>query len=349
MNVEKKIIGNLNKCYSIAPLFYQGKNHILVAAEKHDRCIMFDYLGNEEETVWTEPGGVMSMQQLPETDGQFLATSKFFSPNDSAEARILIVTPIKRNVWEKKVLIELPFIHRFGILESHGNHFLIACTIKSEHKFKDDWSKPGKVYACLLPKDLSGYNVNHQIHMEVIKENMLKNHGFTTVCENGEISAIISSENGIFMFTPPEEQNKQWGIRKLLDQPGSDAVLVDMDGDGEKELTVISPFHGDKISIYKNINGEFEKVYEYEKPAEFSHSIYGGVICDKPSVVIGHREGNRDLLIFTWDASKKEFRSDILDHGCGSANVYKYNYNGLDYLISANRENNEIALYKLTL
>ena len=87
IDMKKKVLANLEKCYSIAPLHYKGAEHILVAAEKTDRCILFDIDGNEEETVWEGPGGVMTMVQVPGTDGQFLATHKFYSPNDSKEAR----------------------------------------------------------------------------------------------------------------------------------------------------------------------------------------------------------------------------------------------------------------------
>ena len=46
--MNKKVLANLEKCYSIAPLHYKNTDHILVAAEKTDRCILFDINGKEE-------------------------------------------------------------------------------------------------------------------------------------------------------------------------------------------------------------------------------------------------------------------------------------------------------------
>ena len=63
MKVSKKVISNLTKCYSIAPLTYQGKRHILVAAEKQDPCYLFDLEGNREVMVffWQRTNSTLRM------------------------------------------------------------------------------------------------------------------------------------------------------------------------------------------------------------------------------------------------------------------------------------------------
>lgn len=342
MKVEKKVIGNLTKCYSIAPLNYAGKNHILVAAEKQDACLLYDLEGNLEDTVWTEPGGVMTMVQVPGSDGQFLATHRFFSPNDSKEAKIVIAAPRAKGDWEIRTLVDLPFVHRFDVLERNGVRYLIACALKSGHEYKDDWSMPGKVYAAVLPENLDGFDADHQLELKVIKEDMLKNHGYYRAVEDGVTTALISAEQGVFQFVPPAAADGDWEIRQLIDQPTSDAVLVDLDGDGERELIAISRFHGDTIIIYKKDGDGYKPVYEYAQ-AEFAHAIYGGEFCGKNAVVIGHRKGTRDLLMFTWNGESYEVQK--LDEDCGPANVYRYTYKDRDVLISTNREIDEVAMY----
>lgn len=308
MKVIKKVIANLTKCYSIAPLKYQGEDYFLVATEKMGRCILFDLEGNEVDTVWSEPGGAMSMVQITNSDGQFLSTHEFYSPNDSKNVKIVIVTPDAKGTWGVKTLAELPHIHRFDIINRNGVNYLIACTLKSGHAYKEDWSKPGKVYA-----------------------------------------AVISADCGVFQFIPPESPEHSWEIKQLLSTPASDAVLIDMDRDGEKELAVLSPFHGDQISIYKKADGNYKMDYAYEKKTEFTHAIYGGDLCGRPAVVIGHRKGNRDLLVFTYNAEEAKYSVEVIDRDCGSANVFHYVKDGKDIIISTNREIDEVAMYILEM
>ena len=111
---------------------------------------------------------------------------------------------------------------------------------------------------------------------------------------------------------------------------------------------VLSPFHGDVISIYKKTDSVYQKVYEYEKTAEFTHAIYGGMLCGHPAAVIGHRKGERNLIAFSWNKAEKKYQAEIIDRDCGPANVFHYMKDGADRLISANREIDEVALYTLS-
>ena len=342
MKVSKKVISNLTKCYSIAPLTYQGKRHILVAAEKQDPCYLFDLEGNQEETVWEGPGGVMSMVQVPGSDGVFLATHKFYSPNDSKEAKIIIASPGPDGIWEIRTLVDLPHVHRFDIVTRNGVNYLIACALKSGHEYKDDWSSPGKVYAALLPADLSEFNEDHQLKLEVIKDDMLKNHGYYRVVRDGKMSSLVCCDSGVFRFYPPTSSNPQWTVETLLDTPASDATLIDLDSDGKDELLVLSPFHGDTVLIYREKDGKYQLDYEYPEKIEFLHAIWSGEIQGKPVVMIGHRKGNRDLLKFSWENG--QYQAELVDHDCGPANDYDIHRDGKDYVIPTNREINAIAM-----
>lgn len=343
--IKKRVLAELEKCYSIAPLIYQNKFHILVAAEKKNRCILFNQDGNEKATVWEGPGGVMTMVQVPGTDGQFLATHKFYSPNDSREAKIIVATPDQNGRWKINTLVELPFVHRFDILTVGEENYLIACALKSGHEYKDDWSTPGKVYGAKLPKDLTGFNEENQLSLTVLKENMLKNHGYYRVIENGKVSGLVCSDNGVFRFWPPEQEGNPWRIDQLLDVPASDGTMIDLDGDGKMELLTLSPFHGDEISIYKNIDNEWKKVYEYPEKAEFLHAIWSGELGGKRTIIVGYRKGARRLLAFTWDENMQSYAFKTLDDDRGPANAYGYHNGENDVLIAANRETNEIAMY----
>lgn len=344
MKLKKINTYELEKCYSVAPLTYQGKKHILAAAEKINKCLLFDQKGNLEETIWESPGGTMSMVQVPESDGCFLATQKFYSPNDSKEAEIVLVSPVGRNNWKVQTIVKLPFVHRFDILTSNGIHYLIACTLKSGHEYKDDWTSPGMVWGCRLPDHLEQFNENHMLELTCLKEGILKNHGYCRGKDQDNSCGLIAADNGIFRVTPPDTEKGDWQFTQLIQEPASDVAEVDLDGDGLLELVTIAPFHGEEIKIYHLQEGKYLPVYRYEQPTEFGHSIWAGTVYGKPVAVIGYRKGKREILAFTYENG---YAAQVLETDAGSANVMRYQRDGVECMVSANREINEIAFYEI--
>lgn len=344
MKAEKKKISDLTLCYCVSPLTYRGRQHFIVASEKEYACLLFDEHGREVDKIWDGPGGTMSAVQYPGSDGAFLATHKFYSPNNSKEARIVLCWP-EDGEWKVAVCAELPFVHRFDILERDGRRYVLACCIKSDYEYKDDWRFPGMTLAGELPP-LEDLKRGRQLELAVIREGMLKNHGYCRHMRDGMEEGLVTCDDGAYLFTPPAAGEKTWSVERLIGDAASDGLLLDLDGDGEEELITLSPFHGDTLRVYHKMNGRFEQVFEYEKKIEFAHAICGGVICGKPRVIIGYRKGDRDLLSVSWNGG---YEIEVLDHDVGPANVMHLTVGGGDVLVTANREINEAAYYTLSV
>ncbi|MFI3115444.1 MAG: hypothetical protein R3Y12_04795 [Clostridia bacterium] len=356
MIVNKIKTHNLEKCYSIAPLKYNEKDYILVAAEKTDSCLMFDLDGNLIDTIWEGPGGTMSMVQVPNSNGQFLATHKFYSPNDSKEAKIVVVTP-KDGKWDVQTLVDIPHVHRFDIISRDGEYYLIAAALCTGRDFRDDWSLKykGKVYGAKLPADLSSYNENNQLELMVIKDQLFKNHGYYRGKENGYDYSVIGSEDGIFKVIPPakdkfnpdhcKDNETDFEVIKLLDLDASDMTLVDLDGDGDLEMITYSPFHGANLDLYKLKNGKYEKIWHFPEEFTFSHALWSGEINGKNIAVLGNREGKKQLIGVTMENG--EVKTEVYDENVGVANTLCYKNGDKTYIVSANREIDEIAFYEV--
>lgn len=330
----------LDKCYALATLHYQGKRHFVVAAEKQGKCLLFDVYGNQVDTIWEEPGGTMSLVPVQGKDGWFLATQRMYSPNDALDASIVLVRPGSDGTWNVVKIADVPFAHRFDIVQSENTSFLVVCTIKSGHDYKDDWTHPGQILACELPKDWSWVEEGPALSFTVVAEDLYHNHGYW----RGNAHFVVGSDNGVFKIAPPSKQVPDWQITQLLDEAISDIAFVDFDGDGIDEMITLSPFHGDTIRIYSLLDNRYQLKYEYPEKVPFVHSIWAGYLGTKPYAIIGHRQGKRDILGFSYDGT---YQTEILVPNAGSTNILCYERDDKYYLLSANREINTIAFYRI--
>lgn len=345
MKVVKQSISDLTLCYCVAPLVYQGAPHFLVASEKEYACLLFDRHGNLVDEVWAGPGGTMSAVQVPGVDGAFLATHKFYSPNNCKEARIVLCRHTDAG-WQVRTVADLPYVHRFDILSGNGTNYLLACCLKSGYEGKDDWRFPGMTLACELPGNLMEMPEGEHLRFSVLKEGMFHNHGYNRTVKDGRACGLVASDEGVFRFIPPKERGASWGIEQLIFDPTSDVVMLDFDGDGKEELLTLSPFHGDQLRVYRKDGSAYKKVFEYEKRIEFAHALCTAVIDGETMAIVGHRKGERDLLAVRY--ANGSYLVERLDHDVGPANVMHMVVDVGNVLVSANREINEVAYYEIS-
>ena len=344
MKIEKKVISDLPLCYWVTTLDRKGELCFLVASEKAYSCLLFDKYGKQIDEVWREPGGTMTAVQVPGSDGAFLATHRMYSPDDNREASIVLAYP-DEGTWKIKTLCHLQGVHRFDILRRNGVNYLIACTIKSDYEYENDWRFPGKVFVARLPEDLESLPDDFELRLTVLRDRVLKNHGYSRDLYKGVETAVVTSEEGVFRFIPPDGPDGEWSMEQYLDEPTSDALFLDLDGDGEKEMLTFSPFHGDTLKVFKQSGGVYAKVFEYEKKLPFIHAICPAQFDGREAAVVGYRRAERDLLLVS--CVDGAYRVDLLDHDVGSANARAAVVDGKTVVVSANREISEVAYYTL--
>lgn len=133
-----------------------------------------------------------------------------------------------------------------------------VCALKSEYYTKMIGDLKGKTYYKVLPIILMRWKLYMKKILQYYKKICLKKSWILQNRRKWNWKVIISCDSGIYLYTAPEKLGMDWSIEQLVDYPSSDATLIDLDGDGNKELVAFSPFHGHKLRIYKLKNGKYE-------------------------------------------------------------------------------------------
>ena len=338
MNIEKRELSDLLRCYATRAFDVDNKLTLFYASEE-EGYPCYAFTGDEFEersVVWEKGGGTMSIIPIPNRKNEFFAIMDFY----------LKVTPSKSKlVWGKKVgkewvlkdMLYLPFLHRFEIFEVNGDLHFLGATIADNKQFKDDWSLPGSVYTGVFPKDF-----NEGLSVEKIGTGYFRNHGLTKKTEEGKQVVYLSSDQGVIRVTPPYDAN-EWKIEKVFDGQISEIAIGDIDNDGKSEIITIEPFHGNTIKIYKNINGKYEVIYKYDNIIDFAHSLVYCTIKGEPTFLAGIRRLDCELVAFNFRNGAIE--KTIIDEGGGPANLYVYNQEDRDLILSANHTENKAVVY----
>lgn len=340
MKLEKRRLAGLDSCYSVAVTRVGDRPTLLYAPDAPGPCYAFDAETLGRETVWAEPGGTMAMVSLPYALGDFLAVQRF-NPGfhaERAELAVLHHTGPSKGSWAMRTLFEMPYLHRFDILERGGIRYLLCCTVCSAKEYEQDWRSPGRIYAAELSEGLE-----RPIELSVVAEGMTRNHGYWRVSRDGLQSALTACDQGVFAVQPPERRGLGWTVRRVLEKPVSDIALCDIDGDGEDELAAIEPFHGESFVVYHRSGTGWEEMYRRPDTMSFCHVVWGGKLRGESVFLGGCRGEGRELFMLRWRSGT--IVSETIEEGAGPSNVAVLPGPDRDLLLVANREIGEAALY----
>lgn len=345
MNVKKQILAKLDKVYAVSPIQINGLTCFLAATEERGKCLLFSPPHWKGSVAWECPGGCVSLIPIPRREKAFVAIQEFFPIFQSEQAGIVYVEGGETiaEPWCVTRVIDLPFVHRIGIVPVGSIPFIVAASLCGGKAFQDDWSQPGAVYAGPIPDDPSD-----KWSLEPILEGISKNHGMHMTVVDGKSVVMVSGKEGLFMLQVPEKPGLQWQYEQLLEHEVSDIYSYDIDGDGIPEIMAIEPFHGNRIVIHKRMFKDWQPVFE--KSIDFGHVIWAGEILGETAVLGGCRGDSKELFLLRPKTSDlKTMSQEILDSNVGPTQIAVVHKRDYDLVVSANHGSNEVALYELTL
>ena len=339
MTFRKTVLADLPYCYATCQVDVDGRPHYIFATDDRGPCYDIDAESGELETVCEGPGGTMSIVPLPGMDGQFLASQRFLPVFAGRDASIVRAVHTDGG-WQVEPWADLPYVHRFDILERNGHRYLLGCILSSSTSPTADFSVPG----CLVAAELNP-SFDPPERFEQIAGGMHRNHGYSKFRRDGHDCALTACEEGVFEVIPPARPGEQWQVVQVLANPASDAVYVDLDADGQDELATIEPFHGTDFVVYHRQDGEFVPLYRHPEKMEFLHAIWAGNLDGEPAIIAGYRGLARNLFMLRWRDG--EVRSEIIEHGGGPSNVTVVDHHGRPRLLVANRESHQAVFFDL--
>ncbi|MFV0479429.1 MAG: hypothetical protein ACK5LZ_02515 [Anaerorhabdus sp.] len=341
MKIEKKVIDEIKRCYSTNEMEVGKENYFFFASEDPNvkASLYKESKLDDEMELWKDAGGCMSL--IPFRHNEFLAVQEFYLKVTPSLSKLVWGKYEEDKGWEIKDLFHLPYLHRFDILNQSGKMYLLCATIADSKENKEDWSKSGKIYGAKLPE-----NLEDEIELEVLVDGVFRNHGYSRGISDGKECGYFTSDQGVIQILAPEENSKKWVVNKIADGAISEAVFIDLDGDGVEEMMTIEPFHGNQIKIYKNKNGRYECDYIYPHKIDFAHALVADTILGKPSFIAGIRREDAELVVI--QKIGNEYKEILIDKQGGPANLKVVHRDGYDLILAANHTRNEAAVYRIS-
>jgi hypothetical protein len=287
------------------------------------------------------PGGCMALVPDNERPDTLFAIMGCFVGYKFQTGGVYRISPDPGSAAER--IIDLPFAHRIDFVNRGGTRFLIAATLAADKRDAADWSRPGSLYASRVPRA-----PGESWELTPVLEGIHRNHGLLAARFMGRRSVLVSGTEGLFA-ADLDSGGADWAFQQVLSREISEIAVSDIDGDGDEELITIEPFHGNSIHIYKLVGSRWQLAWE--TGLEFGHCLLAGMLNGVRTILVSNRAGNRDLLLFEFNASPARGRGiadpkrHVVDPGAGAANMLVVSHEGADRIFSTNQAAGEIVSY----
>ena len=335
MELNRRILLDVEQVYTANAFKIGDETFIAAGSETTPQVFLYNLKTGVSQLVSDCPGGVMSFVPTPGNPDLFFSIMGLFPPFVGADAGLFMHQKLSDG-WKTVKQMPLPFAHRCDIIEHNGRNWLFAASVS---KFKDnpaDWSRKGEVYVI-------GFDKNGRPEApQLLYSELTKNHGMMKYVINGSQTICVSGVEGIFGFIP--EGDGKWKIRQLFDREVSEFWFIDLNGDGRDELVTIEPFHGETLNVYSK-EGYGWKL-NFTDSLSFGHGLSCGMFRGEPIIAAGNRRGSFTLDLFTVeDFAKGRYRRHRIEQDAGPTQTLVFNADGVDYILSANQRQNQVALY----
>lgn len=334
--MKKKVILNIESVYTANAFQVGSEFYVGAGSETKPEVYLYHLASGSSSFVSGCPGGVMSFIPTPGNPNLFFSIMGLFPPFIGAEAGVFMHQR-SGDKWTTSKAFDLPFAHRCEILNRNGKNYLFAAAVSKHKANPEDWSKPGEMHLIRLEED-----VKLPLKPELIDDTLTRNHGMLRTKINGIETLCMSGAEGIFYFE--QQDGDKWVKKLLFDKEVSEFGFIDLDGDGQEELVVIEPFHGQTLNVYKRVREKWE--LKFSDSLSFGHGLSCGIFNNEPTIVVGSRRGSFALDQFkVIDLAAGKFSRVVIEEDAGPTQTQVFTANGIDYILSANQKKNEVALY----
>jgi hypothetical protein len=287
----------------------------------------------------------MSIVPVAGDAARFFAVQRFYAGFDAAASVVVEACDGDgAGPWTVSERLRLPYLHRLAAVSPGPEPILLACTLCAAKANVDDWTQPGGVYRIATAR-----GAEDAWRKTPVIEGLRRNHGYCLANMGGGRAALVASMEGLFSIALPGGARRDWSHEQLLSSDVSDAAAVDWNGDGLEELVTIEPFHGDRYVFYSRDSGGAWRAI-HEMPCLLGHSLWAGEALRRKVVILGERlGGGRIQVVFPTADDPKDWPVHVVDRDTGGTNVavVQATPDALEF-VSANNDNNQVVLYRVT-